>query len=71
MIEQRVRSTRRGNLYNSKWGERMSGHGQIAEQIGKIFELFVHKLGLDAPLPPLDTSAFTPPLPRSGQLRLF
>ena len=29
------------------------------------------KHGLDQPMPPLDSSQFTPPQPRAGQLRLF
>ena len=42
-----------------------------AEQIRSLFKIFVAKYGLDQPIPPLDFSAFQPPVPRSGQLRLF
>lgn len=71
MIEQRIRSTRHGKMYSSDWGERMSGHGEIADQIGKVFQLFAQKLGLDQATGSLDRSQFVPPLPKSGQLRLF
>lgn len=70
-VEQRIRGTRKGRLYNSNWGERMRGTGPIAGQIEQIFSVFAHKFGLDRPLAPLDASQFCPPKPQSGQLRLF
>ena len=66
-----VRQTRDGQLYDSRFGQRQSGQGPVAEQIRKVFDLFARKYGLNQRLPPLDCSQFTPPLPRSGQLRLF
>lgn len=67
----RVRETRSGKLNNSTWGERMVGTGQIADQIKDLFRLFRRKHGLEGPMPQQDCSQFRPPLPTSGQLRLF
>jgi DNA repair photolyase len=66
-----IRSTRDGRSNDSTWGRRMRGQGQYAEQIGRSFEVFRKKRGLDRPLAPLDNTKFIPPKPRSGQLRLF
>jgi DNA repair photolyase len=70
-IESLIREMRGGKLYDSKWGERMRGHGPYAEGVAKTFEVFSHKLGLDAPWEELDTSQFRPPELVSGQMRLF
>ena len=70
-IEGRIREARGGRLNNSEWGTRMSGTGEMAEQIRCIFRLFAKKHGLDGELPPHDCTRFRPLLPRSGQLRLF
>jgi len=70
-IESLIRSTRDGQLSNSEWGKRFRGTGQIAAQIQQTFEVFRHKYGLDQPHASLDTSQFRPPVPTSGQLRLF
>jgi len=69
-VEQRLKQSRRGKMSNSTWGERMRGAGEIADQIGKMFRLFSQKMGFDG-LPPLDATQFRPPVPRTGQLRLF
>ena len=70
-IESRIRSTRAGNLSDSKFGTRMQGTGEIADQINQTFRLFAKRYGLDQRLPPLDTSQFQSPIPSSGQRRLF
>ncbi len=70
-ILSRVRSTRRGGLNTSDWGERMSGSGEIADQIRGMFTTFKKKLGYDDRLPEFDSSQFRPPKPKSGQLDLF
>ena len=70
-VEGLIRQMRGGRLNGSKWGERMVGTGPIAEQIGRMFETFARRFGLDRGLPDHDPSQFTPPQPRSGQLRLF
>ena len=66
-----VRETRNGKLNSSTWGERMSGSGELADQIRSMFRLFRQKYGLNQKVRPLDCSLFEPPIPRSGQLRLF
>lgn len=70
-IEGLIRQARAGKLNSSKWGERMVGTGEVAEQIGNLFSVFQQKHGLNCKLRPLDFSQFRPPKPRSGQLRLF
>jgi hypothetical protein len=62
---------RGGKLNNPEFGKRMCGTGEMARQIGELFGLFAGRYGLDGELPPYDCSRFRPPLPRSGQLRLF
>jgi DNA repair photolyase len=70
-VEGRVRDTRGGKLNDAAFGRRMRGTGELARQIGDLFGLFARRLGLDGDLPPSDLGRFRPPLPRSGQLRLF
>lgn len=70
-IEGRVRETRDGKLNNATFGTRMCGTGVLAQQIGDLFRMFARRLGLDGGLPPYDCSHFRPPLPKTGQLRLF
>ncbi len=67
----RVRDARHGQLNNASFGERMRGSGERAEQIGKLFRLFKQQLQLADSLPRQNVSQFRPPLPASGQLRLF
>jgi DNA repair photolyase len=69
-VEQRLLQSRGGKMSVSKWGERMRGSGEIAEQIGQVFRVFSQRLGFPG-LPPLDCSQFVRPLARTGQLRLF
>jgi len=69
-VESLIRASRDGALNDSKFGSRMRGGGQLAEQIQRAFRVFARKYGLDRPLPPLETSLFRPP-PEAGQLRLF
>jgi DNA repair photolyase len=70
-IEGRIRSTRGGKINESKFGLRMRGQGELADQIQEIFTLFARKHGLDGGLPPHDCSQFRRPQPRTGQMRLF
>lgn len=67
----RIRKTRGGKSNSSTWGERMVGTGEIADQIKKMFRLFRSKYEMDSKLPPHDCSLFEPPVPNSGQMRLF
>jgi DNA repair photolyase len=70
-VESRIRSTRGGDLYDTRWGKRMRGTGELAEQIRRTFEVFSRRYGLDRKSEPLDTTQFRRPLPASGQQRLF
>lgn len=70
-VERRVRSVRNGKLNDPEFGRRMSGTGELADQIGQVFKLFARRHGLDGGLPPYDCSRFVPPPDKSGQLRLF
>ena len=70
-VESRIRNTRGGNLYESSFATRMTGRGELAEQIQQTFEVFARKYGLAGGRPPLDTSQFRRPLPPSKQMRLF
>lgn len=45
-VLQFLRGLRDGKLYDAEWGSRMVGKGQIAENIGDMFELFSRKFGL-------------------------
>lgn len=67
----RVQQTREGKLNNSEFGQRMVGTGEIATQIKKMFDLFRVKYNLSKTLPPHNCDLFEPPLPSSGQMRLF
>lgn len=69
-IENLVKATRGGKLSDSEWGQRMTGTGQVAEQIRSMFELFRQKYAFRY-LPALDAARFRRPAPASGQLRLF
>ncbi|HVU62356.1 MAG TPA: PA0069 family radical SAM protein [Phycisphaerales bacterium] len=46
-VESAIRDTRDGELYQTEWGVRQKGTGARAEQIGRVFEVFSRKLGLD------------------------
>ncbi len=67
----RIRQTRGGKLYQSNWAQRMSGQGEMADQIRQVFQLFARKQGLHEPLTPLRYDRFERPLPKTGQLRMF
>ncbi|WP_435018633.1 PA0069 family radical SAM protein [Tundrisphaera sp. TA3] len=67
----RVREARGGRLNVSDFATRMTGTGVMAGQVSALFRLYARKLGLDGGMPPLDSSRFRPPLPTTGQLRLF
>lgn len=67
----RLQEARGGKLNSSVWGERMVGQGMLAEQIRKMFAIFRQKFGLDKKIPPYNCELFQPPVPKSGQLRLF
>ncbi|MFO0843283.1 MAG: PA0069 family radical SAM protein [Gemmataceae bacterium] len=70
-LEGRLREARGGRLNDSRFGRRMRGGGEMAEQIHAMFRLFKKRLGLDGKLPEYDTSRFRPPRTSSGQMWLF
>ncbi len=70
-VEGLVRSTRRGRLNNTDFGERMRGHGEVARQIEQTFRLFQRRFGLDGRPRDLSTKHFRPPTTSDGQLSLF
>jgi DNA repair photolyase len=63
-----VRSTRGGKLNDANYGSRMRGEGLRAEQVGRTFEVFRRKFGLDRTLPALECGEFRKP---NGQRLLF
>ena len=67
----RIQEARGGKLNSSEWGERMTGRGLMADQIRNMFRVFRQKFGLDAKMPPYNCEHFRPPVPKSGQMRLF
>lgn len=70
-VLERLREMRGGKLNQADFGARMVGSGVLADQIKQMFMVFRDKLGMGEKLPAVDTSLFTPPLPKTGQLRLF
>ncbi|MCA9005345.1 MAG: radical SAM protein, partial [Planctomycetaceae bacterium] len=67
----RIRQTRDGKLNSAEFGTRIRGTGEIAEQIGNLFQVFARKHSLDARLPALDFTQFRPPTTGKGQQWLF
>lgn len=65
----RLRSMRGGRLNDPRFGARMRGEGQFAEQIRQLFGVYARRLGLDGPAPTLSTAAFR--RPSGPQLDLF
>src|SRR5690606_13105180 len=66
-----LKTMRGGKEYDSTWGERMTGNGPHAWQIGRRFEIAARRLGLNAERRRLSTEHFRPPAPETGQLSLF
>jgi DNA repair photolyase len=69
----RVRSMRKGRLYDSTWGERGRGTGEMADQIAALFRAAKKKAGFTEDIDKwaLSTAAFRRPFDRGGQMRLF
>jgi len=65
----RLRDTRRGNLYQSQFGERMRGTGDYANLLAKRFSIAEKRLGF-AGFPELDCGQFRPPR-LDGQMDMF
>jgi DNA repair photolyase len=70
-ILHRVRETRAGKLYDSRWGVRGTGEGPYAEMIARTFEVTVKRLGLVDRFEPDPPSTFRRPPKVTPQLSLF
>jgi DNA repair photolyase len=70
-VEERIRSIRDGKLNCSEFGTRMTGTGEIAQQIRQMFDLFAKRYELDGELPAYDSTRFRPPRDQHGQGNLF
>jgi DNA repair photolyase len=66
-----MRSARESNLYDSRFGARMTGSGHYAWMIGRRFEAAAARLGLAGTRIPLRNDLFRPPARKGEQLRLF
>ncbi|HVY20362.1 MAG TPA: PA0069 family radical SAM protein [Bauldia sp.] len=66
-----IKQMRGGKEYDAKWGERMTGKGPYAWQIGRRFEMTAKRLGLNAERRRLRTDLFVPPVLAGDQLDLF
>lgn len=68
----RVREMRGGRLYDAKFGQRMRGSGEFADQIAALFRAAKRKAGYGVENKwALSTAAFRRPFDRGGQMRLF
>jgi DNA repair photolyase len=54
----RIRAIRGGELYDARFGKRMTGEGIFAEQIGAMFTVACRKAGIEGHGPKLATAAF-------------
>ncbi|PYV45353.1 MAG: radical SAM protein [Acidobacteria bacterium] len=68
-VLQRIRSTRGGKLYDSRFVSRMKGEGVLAKQISSLFSLACRRAGLIGRTPKLSIGSFRGP--RDRQLSLF
>lgn len=66
-----MQTARGGRDYEAKFGTRMRGEGSYARLIGDRFKLAARRLGLDRPLPALDTRSFRVPAAAGDQIALF
>ncbi len=66
-----VRQMRGGKDYDAEWGQRMRGEGPLAELISRRFAMAKKRLGLDTPMPRLETGLFRVPGRLGAQLDLF
>jgi DNA repair photolyase len=66
-----VRDIRGGKMYQTRFGERMTGTGEFASLIAKRFELACNKNGLNKGGIELDSNHFSVPVKSGDQLNLF
>jgi len=73
-VMNKLRESRDGNLYASEFGTRMRGTGRHADMLASRFRLACKRFNLAHGTPArkkLDTTAFVPPQPLDGQMRLL
>ena len=70
-VMKRVRDTRGGKIYDSRFGKRMSGTGQFADIIAQRFALTCKKLGLNRRELNLNCDSFAAPAQSGDQIALF
>ena len=70
-VQSLIRSVRGGKLNDANFGTRQTGTGNLADLVNDTFRLWYTKLGYDNDRAPLNADAFQPPLPTTGQRRLF
>ncbi len=68
-VMNRVKSIRDGKINDSRWGSRMHGEGQFAEQIKQLFDISCRKAGIAARTFNLSAASFR--RPAAPQLTLF
>ena len=68
-VSNRLKDMREGKLYDSNWGDRMSGKGNYSDQIKKQFDIQIQRYGLEKVRPPLPTHHFVKS--QGTQLPLF
>ena len=70
-IEHRIRESRNGKLYDSRFGERHTGHGNYWDAVDKLWDVWTERLGFNEPEEkPERPSTFRRPDPH-GQQELF
>ena len=65
----RLKEVRGGRLSDPRFGSRMTGEGLYSEQIRRLFQVTVRRLGLDRRSEPLSRDIFRPPKPPSRPSR--
>lgn len=70
-ILHRIRETRGGALYDSRYGVRGRGEGQYAEAIAQAFKATTKKLGFNQDRPTPRATTFTRPVKPTAQMSLF
>ncbi len=66
-----MKQTHGGKVYDSSFGQRMSGAGPFADLLRRRFEIACRRIGFTEKRPILDTSAFRKPHRRGDQMELF
>jgi DNA repair photolyase len=67
----RIRAAHRGQLNDSRFGVRMTGEGEAAGVIRRLFQTSCRRIGLNQRPWPVSATSFRRPLSTGGQLTLF